>query len=68
MVVDGVGNYSSHVREPGQLVERVNPLARESESYYRFKGSTLQTLRKVWLQRDAFRVQAIVNDLRSASN
>lgn len=50
MVVDGVGNYASDVREKGQLTEGVNPLARESESYYRFRGSELQTLRKVWLE------------------
>jgi carbamoyltransferase len=50
MVVDGVGNYSSDVAEPGQLAEGVNPLARESESYYRFAGSKLETLKKVWLQ------------------
>lgn len=50
MVVDGVGNYCSDVREPNQLTEGVNPLARESESYYRFKGSTLETLKKVWLE------------------
>ena len=34
MIVDGVGNYSSDIKEPGQLTEGVNPLARESESYY----------------------------------
>src|SRR5215471_257312 len=28
MVVDGVGNYSSDVTEPGQLTDNVNPLAR----------------------------------------
>ncbi|MBI2712871.1 MAG: carbamoyltransferase [Rhizobiales bacterium] len=50
MVVDGVGNYSSDIKEPGQLTEGINPLARESESYYRFKGSELETLKKVWLQ------------------
>ena len=33
MVVDGVGSYSSDIKEPGQLTEGVNPLARESESY-----------------------------------
>ena len=49
MVVDGVGNYSCDVKEPGQLTEGVNPLARESESYYRFKGSALECLKKVWL-------------------
>jgi carbamoyltransferase len=50
MVVDGVGNYAADVTEPGQLTENANPLARESESYYRFKGSELETLKKVWLK------------------
>src|SRR5262245_36778053 len=50
MVVDGVGNYASDVTEPGQLTEDANPLARESESYYRFQGSQLETLKKVWLK------------------
>src|SRR5499426_719487 len=50
MVVDGVGNYSSDVTEPGQLTTATDPLARESESYYRFDGSKLETLKKVWLK------------------
>jgi carbamoyltransferase len=50
MVVDGVGNYSSDVTEPGQLTKNVNPLARESESYYSFDGSRIETLKKVWLK------------------
>jgi carbamoyltransferase len=50
MVVDGVGNYCSDVKEPDQLTDNINPLARESESYYRFEGSKLETLKKVWLQ------------------
>ena len=50
MVVDGVGNYASDIREKGQLTENVNPLARESESYYSFRGTELTTLRKVWLE------------------
>ena len=50
MIVDGVGSYSSDIKEPGQLTEGVNPLARESESYYTFKGDKLETLKKVWLQ------------------
>ena len=49
MIVDGVGSYASDIKEPGQLTESVNPLARESESYYSFKGSELTTLKKVWL-------------------
>jgi carbamoyltransferase len=50
MVVDGVGTYSSDITEPGQLTDNVDPLARESESYYKFEGSRLETLRKVWLK------------------
>lgn len=50
MIVDGVGNYAADVREAGQLTEDVNPLARESESYYSFQGSMLKTLKKVWLE------------------
>jgi carbamoyltransferase len=50
MVVDGVGNYAFDVAEPGQLTETADPLARESESYYRFDGSTLETVKKVWLK------------------
>jgi carbamoyltransferase len=50
MVVDGVGNYAADVTEPGQQTENVDPLARESESYYRFSGAKLETLKKVWLQ------------------
>jgi carbamoyltransferase len=50
MVVDGVGNYSSDITEPGQLTKNVNPLARESESYYSFDGARIETLKKVWLK------------------
>ena len=50
MVVDGVGSYAADIAEPGQMTENVNPPARESESYYRFSGTKLETLRKIWLQ------------------
>jgi carbamoyltransferase len=50
MVVDGVGNYSSDISEPYPLPNSVAPLARESESYYRFEGSRIETLKKVWLE------------------
>src|SRR5215467_2532147 len=50
MVVDGVGNYSSDITEPGQLTDNVNPLARESESYYKFEGSRIETLKQIWLK------------------
>ena len=49
MVVDGVGNYCADIREAGQKTEGANPLARESESYYKFSGASLETLKKVWL-------------------
>jgi carbamoyltransferase len=49
MVVDGVGSYSADVCEQDRLTEGVDPLARESESYYRFSGSQLEPLKKVWL-------------------
>jgi carbamoyltransferase len=48
MVVDGVGNYRCDVKEDYPL-SNVNPLARESESYYRFEGSRIETLKKIWL-------------------
>lgn len=50
MIVDGVGSYACDIKEPGQLIEGVNPLARESESYYSFKGTELKALKKVWLE------------------
>lgn len=50
MVVDGVGSYASDVTEEGHQIDHLHPLARESESYYRFEGSTLEVLKKVWLE------------------
>jgi len=50
MVVDGVGNYSSDISEPCPLTNSVDPLARESESYYRFEGSHIEPLKKIWLE------------------
>ena len=49
MVVDGVGSYCSDIAEKDQMTDNVNPLARELESYYKFSGSKLETLKKVWL-------------------
>jgi carbamoyltransferase len=49
MIVDGVGSYRSDISEKDPLSETVDPLARESESYYKFKGSELSLLKKVWL-------------------
>ncbi len=48
MIVDGVGSYRSDIMEP--YSEQVDPLARESESYYRFAGSELELIRKFWLK------------------
>ena len=49
MVVDGVGSYCADIAEKDQMTENVSPLARELESYYKFSGSKLETLKKVWL-------------------
>ncbi len=50
MVVDGVGSYSSDVCESFPLTDKASPLARESESYYRFNGGELETLKKIWME------------------
>ncbi len=49
MIVDGVGSYAADVTEPYPAGDKPDPLARESESYYRFSGTKLETLKKVWL-------------------
>ena len=50
MIVDGVGGYRSDAMEKLPDNDTGNPLARESESYYRFSGSKLECLKKVWLE------------------
>ena len=50
MVVDGVGSYCSDVTEKYPPTDKASPLARESESYYRFAGSEIETLKKVWME------------------
>lgn len=50
MVVDGVGSYCADVTEPGQLTGGCYPLARESESYFTFKGAKLEPVKRVWLE------------------
>jgi carbamoyltransferase len=50
MVVDGVGSYRSDVLEESGAPDGASPLARESESYYRFEGSKIETLKKVWME------------------
>jgi len=52
MIVDGVGSYRSDVMEPYPASDTATPLARESESYYKFKGSTLECLKKVYMEPD----------------
>jgi len=49
MVVDGVGSYRTDVLEEVPEEDETHELARESESYYRFEGETLETLKKVWM-------------------
>jgi len=50
MIVDGVGSYRSDAMEKLPENDAGNPLARESESYYRFSGTQLECLKKVWLE------------------
>jgi carbamoyltransferase len=50
MIVDGVGSYAADVTEDYPAADRTTPLARESESYYKFKGSEIEALKKVWLE------------------
>lgn len=50
MVVDGVGSYRADVLEPVPPDDCAHSLARESESYYRFRGSNIETLKKVWME------------------
>ena len=52
MIVDGVGSYQSDVLEPYPATDTATPLARESESYYKFEGSKLECLKKVWMEPD----------------
>ena len=52
MIVDGVGSYRSDVMEPYPPTDAATPLAREFESYYRFNGTTLECLKKVWMEPD----------------
>lgn len=49
MIVDGVGSYYSDVGEKIPAADKADPLARESESYYKFNGTKLELLKKVWL-------------------
>ena len=49
MVVDGVGSYRADVTEPVPPGDDAHPMARESESYYRFAGATIEPLKKVWM-------------------
>src|SRR5437868_3807045 len=50
MIVDGVGSYRSDAMEKLAADDTGSPLARESESYYRFSGTELECLKKVWLE------------------
>jgi carbamoyltransferase len=52
MIVDGVGSYRSDVTEPFPESDAATPLARESESYYKFSGKTIECLKKVWMEPD----------------
>ena len=47
-VADGVGSYRADVMEAVPPSNDAAPLARESESLYRFEGNALTCLEKVW--------------------
>lgn len=49
MIVDGVGNYRADAME-SYSEDAASPLARESESYYRFDDTRLECLKKVWME------------------
>jgi carbamoyltransferase len=49
MVTDGVGSYCGDVTESYPATNKADPLARESESYYKFDGARLETVKKVWM-------------------
>jgi carbamoyltransferase len=49
MVVDGVGGYRCDATETLPEGDDAPPLARESESYYRFAGNEVEAIRKVWM-------------------
>jgi carbamoyltransferase len=52
MIVDGVGSYRTDAMEALPQTDSASPLARESESYYRFSGANLECLKKVWMEPD----------------
>ncbi len=52
MIVDGVGSYASDVMESYPASDTATPLARESESYYKFSGTNLECLKKVFMEPD----------------
>jgi len=52
MIVDGVGSYQSDVMESYPSTDTATALARESESYYKFNGTKLECLKKVFMEPD----------------
>jgi carbamoyltransferase len=50
MIVDGVGSYRSDVIEPCPPSDTATAFARESESYYKFFGSKIECVKKVWME------------------
>ena len=52
MIVDGVGSYASDVMESYPSTDAATPLARESESYYKFSGTKIECLKKVFMEPD----------------
>jgi carbamoyltransferase len=50
MVVDGIGNHRRDVTEALPAGDDADDLSREAESYYRFEGTRIEALRKVWME------------------
>jgi len=50
MVVDGIGGYRRDALEELPEGDDAHPLARESESYYSFRGSEIRAVEKVWME------------------
>src|SRR6202790_159938 len=51
-VVDGCGRYQADVVQAFPSTDTATPLARESESYYKFNGSKIECLKKILMEPD----------------
>jgi carbamoyltransferase len=63
MVVDGVGSYRQDITEDIPA-DGVDLLARESESYYRFSGTHIEPLKKVWMHPAHSYLNGVFTDMK----